>query len=98
MSHVAQPSITEVVGSACNLEQRPPEEVFEDHLTRATVVDMEVDIETNYAGDVVLLTGIGLLHGRDGVRESRAVLAEDLPGGDFEYLTRLTNGDYAFLE
>jgi hypothetical protein len=25
-------------------------------------------------------------------------LEEDLPGGDFEYLTRLTTGDYAFLE
>src|SRR5688572_3869948 len=80
------------------MAERTTKEVFDDHLDRAMAGDMEGDIETNYADDVVLLTGIGLLRGRDGVRESRAVLAEDLPGGDFEYLTRLTDGEYAFLE
>lgn len=60
--------------------------------------DTEGDIERNYADDVVLLTGVGVLRGHGGVRESRAILAEDLPGGDFEYLTRLCHDEYAFLE
>ena len=79
-------------------QQREPKEVFEDHLKRAMAGDMEGDIEHNYADDVILLTGVGLLRGRDGVRESRDILAEDLPGGNFEYLTQLCSGDYAFLE
>lgn len=32
------------------------------------------------------------------MRESRTILAEDLPGGDLEYLTKLCSDDYAFLE
>lgn len=77
---------------------RTTSEVFEDHLRRATAGDTDGDIDANYAEDVVLLTGIGELHGHDGVRESRAVLAQDLPDGRFEFLTKLVIGEYAFLE
>ena len=77
---------------------RSAEEVFEDHLRLAGSGDVEGDIAANFADDVVLLTGIGKLRGHDGVRKSRSVLNEDLPGGHFEYLTKLVAGDYAFLE
>lgn len=77
---------------------RSATEVFEDHLRLAGSGDVEGDIAANYADDVVLLTGIGELRGHDGVRRSRSVLADDLPGGRFEYLTQLVAGDYAFLE
>jgi hypothetical protein len=73
-------------------------EVLEDHLRRAEAGDTEGDLSANYAEGVVLLTGIGELHGHDGVRESRAVLAQDLPTRRFEYLTKLVAGEYAFLE
>jgi hypothetical protein len=77
---------------------RSPREVFEDHLRLAGSGDVEGDIAANYADDVVLLTGIGELRGHDGVRRSRSVLEDDLPGGEYEYLTTLVVGDYAFLE
>lgn len=75
-----------------------PSDVLEDHLRRAEAGDTEGDLAANFADDVVLLTGIGELHGHDGVRESRAVLAQDLPSRQFEYLTKLVVGQYAFLE
>ena len=72
--------------------------VFNDHLRLAETGDVEGDIRRNIAKDVVLLTGIGILRGHDGVRRSRTVLSQDLPGGDYEYLTRLVHGECAFLE
>lgn len=77
---------------------RAPGSVLRDHLRRAAAGDVEGDIATNYDDDVVLLTGIGVLRGPDGVRESRAVLASDLPNGRYEYLTTLVLDGYAFLE
>lgn len=77
---------------------RTPDEVLEDHLHRAGSGDVEGDIAANYSDDIVLLTGIGVLSGHDGVRRSRAVLADDLPGGHFEYLTTLVVDEFAFLE
>jgi hypothetical protein len=76
---------------------RTPGDVLEDHLRRAASGDTEGDIAANYSDDVVLLTGIGVLRGLDGVRQSRAVLAADLPG-DFEHLTSLVVDEYAFIE
>ena len=72
--------------------------VLREHLQVAAEGKVEADIAANYAEDVVLLTGIGVLRGHDGVRRSREVLGRDLPDGEFEYLTRLTDGEYAFLE
>lgn len=80
------------------MRTRTPSEVLEDHLRRAGSGDTEGDVAANYHEAVVLLTGIGELRGHDGVRESRAVLDEDLPSRRFEYLTKLVVGDYAFLE
>ncbi len=77
---------------------RSTEDVFEDHLASAARGDTDGDIERNFAPDVVLLTGLGVFRGHDGVRRSRAILAADLPGARYEYLTRLVDGDAAFLE
>ncbi len=78
--------------------ERTTREVFEDHLRRAVEGDLDGDIATNFAADVVLLTGIGVLHGHEGVRRSRSVLHDDLPGGRYEYLSRFVERDYALLE
>jgi SnoaL-like domain len=77
---------------------RSTTEVFEDHLRRAAEGDVEGDIQRNFAPDVVLLTGIGVLRGHDGVRQSRAALEDDMPDGRFEYVTRLVDAAHAFLE
>jgi hypothetical protein len=77
---------------------RSTQAVFEDHLSEAARADVERDIRRNYAPDVVLLTGVGVLRGHDGVRRSRELLQADAPEATFEYLTRLVEGQIAFLE
>ena len=79
-------------------QDRTVEQVFDDHLRLAADGDVEADIRRNFADDVVLLTGIGIVRGHDGVRRSRAALRADLGEGAFEYLTRLVDGECAFLE
>ena len=81
-----------------NIIQRSTKEVFEDHLQRRLRGDLEGDIQNNYASDVVFLTGTGKFHGHDGVRKSAAELERYLGGEDFEFKTKLVDGDYAFLE
>jgi hypothetical protein len=73
-------------------------EVFEAHLEAAARGDVETDIEENFGTDVVLLTGVGIFRGHAGVRLSRAILAADAPEARFRYLTRLVDGEFAFLE
>ncbi len=80
------------------MADRSTSEVFNDHLARGAAGDVDGDVATNYAPDVVLLTGIGVLRGHDGVRRSREALGMDLPNGRFTYVTRLTDGENAFLE
>jgi hypothetical protein len=77
---------------------RTTEEVFEDHLQKRLNGDLEADIQTNYAPDVVFLTGTGTFHGHDGVRQSADELERYLGGEEFEFKTKLVDGDYAFLE
>jgi SnoaL-like domain len=77
---------------------RSTRDVFDDHLRRAAERDVEGDIEHNFAPDVVLLTGVGILRGHDGVRRSREILHADIASGRYEYVTRLVDGDAAFLE
>jgi SnoaL-like domain len=84
------------VGDESN--RRTTAAVFDDHLRRALAGDLEGAVGHNFAADVVLLTGVGEFRGHDGVHESRRLLREDLGDGDYEYLTRLTSGNYAFLE
>jgi hypothetical protein len=77
---------------------RSAEQVFLDHLRLAESGDIEADVRQNYSPDVVLLTGIGILRGHDGVRKSRELLARDAPRASVSYVTRLVEGEFAFLE
>ena len=77
---------------------RPTRKVFEDHLRCRLARAVEEDIGRNYAGDVVLLTGLGLYRGHDGVRHLARILHEQLPCAAYEYRTKLIDGDLAFLE
>jgi ketosteroid isomerase-like protein len=77
---------------------RTTTEVFEDHLAKRIAGDLEADIATNYAEDVVFLTGTGAFRGHEGVRKSAAELEHYLGGTDYEYNHTLIDGDYAFLE
>lgn len=73
-------------------------EVFEDHLAKRKEGDVDGDIDTNYADDVVLLTGTGIYKGHDGVRQSASELSHYLGDGSFNYDLKLVEGEYAFLE
>jgi SnoaL-like domain len=80
--------------------RRSTRDVLEDHLRlrRRGAGKVEEDITRNYAEDVVLLTGFGVFRGHDGVRRSAQILHEQLPCARYQYLTRLVDGEMAFLE
>jgi hypothetical protein len=80
------------------MSPRDTGEVFEDHLALTTAGEHDRDIAYNYADDVVLLTGLGIFRGHEGVRQSRATLGMDLPDARFSYVTTLVDREYAFLE
>ena len=73
-------------------------EVFEDHLQKRLDGDVEGDIKENFAEDVVLLTGTGILEGHDGVRQSAKEMSKYLGDATFQYNHKFVKGDYAFLE
>lgn len=73
-------------------------EVFENHLARAQIGDVEGDLATNFAPDCVLLTTHGRYDGHDGCRAAAAMLARQLPGARYHYVQRLVHEDIAFLE
>jgi hypothetical protein len=77
---------------------RTAREVFEDHLHRSTEGTVEEDIDRNYASTVVILSGDGVLHGHDGLREQAHKLQGELPNCSFHYGTQLVEGEVAFLE
>ena len=77
---------------------RTTTEVFQDHLAKRLVGDVEGDIKENYSEDVVFLTGTGAFEGHEGVRKSAAELEHYVGSIPFEYTHTLIRGDYAFLE
>lgn len=77
---------------------RSPAAVFEAHLRLRAAGDLETDLRENYANDVVLLCSYGVFQGVDAVRQSADRLGLQLPGAHFDYVTRVTHGEYAFLE
>jgi hypothetical protein len=77
---------------------RSAQDVFADHLREGKEGSVEVDLVRNYAEDVVILSGRGVHHGHDGIRELAQVLREELPDVTFEYQTTLVEGELAFLE
>src|SRR3954470_7301410 len=78
---------------------RTATEGINDHLAKRLAGDIEGDIKTNYADDVVFLTGTGAFHGHDGVRHSAAELNHYVTDkASFDYRHIIIEGDYAFLE
>ena len=77
---------------------RSPHEVLDDHLTLAAAGDWQTDLERNFDEDIVVLTGFGVITGRDQVRILAELLDAQLPGASFDYTTVLVHGEMAFLE
>jgi hypothetical protein len=81
-----------------NANNRSAEEVFDSHLSLRNEEAAPEDVCRDYAGDVVLLTGRGVYRGHAGVRRSARRLREEVPAAEYEYCTRLVEGETAFLE
>jgi hypothetical protein len=80
-----------------SISKRSTTEVIDDHLRRREAGDLEGDLATNYAADVVLLCEHGPMAGRAGVRQSAEKLSEQLPDASFEYPARAIQGEFALL-
>jgi ketosteroid isomerase-like protein len=80
------------------MRMRSPDEVFHDHLRRASAGDVEGDIHANYAEDVVLVDREMVRHGHEGVRDAARQLAEELPEASFDYVTTHIDGEIAYLQ
>jgi hypothetical protein len=78
--------------------ERITREVVSDHLHHAVDGDIETDLQRNYAGDLVVLTGFGVFHGHEGLREVNRLLQRQLPGATYQYRTQLDADEIAFLE
>lgn len=76
---------------------RSTREVFEDHLKLRVDGDLETDLQRNYSDDVILLTENSNAKGHDAIRMSARRLAEQLPNGSFDFLSKQVNGPYALL-
>lgn len=76
---------------------RSVEQVFEDHLRLRAAGDLEEDLRRNYAEDVVLLTANSNLVGHDAVRLSSKRLRDQLPEGEFSYVSKQVRGPYTLL-
>jgi len=70
-------------------------EVLESHLAYAQRGDLEGDLATNFAEDVVLLSAEGVHRGHDGVRTLRSILDDYVPAGSYEYCQLEAEGSTA---
>jgi hypothetical protein len=77
---------------------RSAREVFDDHLREGKHGSVEDDLARNYAEDVVILTGMGIYRGHDGVRRLAELIREQLPEATLDYRTQLVADEMAFLE
>jgi hypothetical protein len=76
---------------------RQAREALEDHLRLRSLGDLETDLERNYAADVIVLCELGALKGRAAIRRSACRLGLQLPDAEFQFPTRLVEGEHAFL-
>jgi hypothetical protein len=81
-----------------DLAARSTREVFEDHLRLAAEGDVEADLARNVDEEFVALTGRGVFHGWDGVRDLARQLMEEIPSARWTYVTQLFEGRTAFLD
>lgn len=79
-------------------QSRSAAEVLDDHLRESQVGTVDEDLTRNYSEDLIVLTGRGVYHGHDGLRELARQLREELPDATFEYRTKLVEGELGFLE
>jgi hypothetical protein len=77
---------------------RTAHEVFEDHLRCRLEGKLEEDLQRNYSVDVVLLCEFGVLRGHNALRESADRLSLQVPGANFQYLSKQVADEYAFLK
>ena len=69
-----------------------------DHLQRRECGDVEGDLRHNYHPDVVLLTGLGMFRGHDGVRANAHMLAHYLEHPSYGITNYLSDSETAFFE
>lgn len=79
-------------------QHRSAREVLEDHLRESTADSIESDLARNYSPDLVVLSGRGVYHGHDGLRQLAELMRHELPESSFEYRTILLEGEMGFLE
>lgn len=77
---------------------RTPQEVFDSHLALAAAGRLEEDLAANYHPDCLVLWREGVVRGHDGIRALAERLRDELPGQRFDYVTRLCQDGFAFLE
>lgn len=79
-------------------QERSAREVLDDHLWQSKHGTLDEDLQRNYALDVIILSGRGVLRGHDGLRELTRQLQQELPDAQFEYHRVLVEGHVGFLE
>lgn len=78
---------------------RTTTQVLHDHLSRRLAGDVDGDLEANYAADVIMLSSFSTFRGRDGIRQSAALLSDAIgKAGAFNYRRTVIEGVYGFLE
>ncbi len=80
------------------VRDRTAREVLDDHLRLAETWAFEIDLQRNFAEDIVLMTTYGTFRGHEGVRQKVALLAEHLPGGRWTYERIECENGLGFLE
>jgi len=79
------------------MENRSADEVFKAHLELRLQGNVEEDITQNYSPDVVLISNHGIFRGHSGVRESAALLQQQLPDPEITYNIQENVSEMAYL-
>jgi len=78
--------------------ERSTREVLESHLALRRAGDLEADLATNYADDVVLLSwGEGVNRGTEGVRHLASILRTYVDHASFRYEALISDRGYGML-
>jgi hypothetical protein len=77
---------------------RAPLDVFNDHLDLSQQGRFEEDVSKNFAEDCVVLTNRGSYRGHAGLKTLATMLKHELPNAKFNYINKMVEGRFAFLE